>query len=287
MDRLRLRVQLLMSLLANAYFGFLSTGTIYLGRLKGICFPGLNCYSCPAALWACPLGSLQGFASEIRAYGLSRPGFYVLGTILLYGLLFGRFVCGWLCPFGLIQELLWRFPGRKFSLPRSVSYGKYVVLLLFVFLLPALITDRFGFGQVWFCKYICPAGTIEAGIPHALWKAEIRQMLGLLFLNKVVVAVLIIMGSIFFFRPFCQGICPLGALYGLIQRHGLLRLSWQEKDCLSCGICSRICPMGLKIPEELDSPDCIRCLRCLEACPTKVIKIAPPPRGPKEGHGRP
>ncbi len=281
MDRLRLRIQLLMTLLANAYFGFLSTGTIYLGRLKGICFPGLNCYSCPAALWACPLGSLQGFASEIRVYGLSRPGFYVLGTLLLYGLLLGRFVCGWLCPFGLFQELLWRLPGRKFILPRALAYGKYLTLIFFVFILPALVVDRFGYGQVWFCKYICPAGTIEAGIPHVLWKSEIRQMIGLLFLNKFVIAVIITVGAVFFFRPFCRTLCPLGAIYGLIQRYGLVRLRWQKKDCLSCNLCQQICPLGLKIPEELDSPECIRCLRCLSACPTKTIYLEGPFIHPK------
>ena len=141
--------QLITALIYNCHLkGFLN-GSIYKGRTKGICTPGLNCYSCPGAVAACPLGSLQGAISRSR---YSFP-FYILGMLLLFGVVLGRTICGFLCPFGLFQEILYKLPTpkiKKSGFTRKLSYLKYVVLIVFVILIPVLAMDP------GFCKYICP-----------------------------------------------------------------------------------------------------------------------------------
>ena len=140
-------------------------GSIYKGPGKFICLPGLNCYSCPGALGSCPIGSLQAVIGS-RSY---RFSFYVAGFLLLFGALFGRLVCGWLCPFGLVQDLLYKIPFvkklRRLPGDRWLKYLKYVILAGFVIVLPLTVLDIVGQGQPWFCKYICPSGTLFAGIP--------------------------------------------------------------------------------------------------------------------------
>lgn len=114
-------------------------GRIWQGPSKSICVPGLNCYSCPGALGACPLGALQSSLSGV----LLRFPFYVLGLMLLFGLLFGRTVCGWLCPFGFIQELLYKIPSPKFTknkATRTLTKLKYIIGLLFVIILPVIFS---------------------------------------------------------------------------------------------------------------------------------------------------
>ena len=108
-------MQLYCALLYNAHVRGFVEGEIYKSKApttKGVCVPGFNCYSCPGAVGACPLGSLQ------NAIGTSskQTGYYVFGILMLYGLILGRTICGWLCPLGLIQELL-----HKPSLGRAVG----------------------------------------------------------------------------------------------------------------------------------------------------------------------
>ena len=124
--------------------GFLD-GRIYQGSSKALCLPGLNCYSCPGALGACPLGALQSALSGT----VLRIPFYVLGWLLLMGVLLGRMICGWLCPFGLIQELLFRLPGpklRKGQWSARLSQLKYLWGILLILILPLLLFIFTGLG---------------------------------------------------------------------------------------------------------------------------------------------
>ncbi len=181
---LRRWVQAGTAALTNGYYAGFFQGKIYTGGSKAICVPGLNCYSCPGALGACPLGSLQAVLGS-RDY---RFAFYVVGFLMLAGVVLGRFVCGWLCPFGLIQEALHKIPvGRKLRrLPgeRWLKCLKYVLLAVFVILLPLYAVDAFGQGTPAFCKFICPAGTLEAGHPLLLMNTGLRAAVGWLFVWK-------------------------------------------------------------------------------------------------------
>ncbi len=130
-------VQLYSALLHNAHLKGFIDGEIYQGKAKYACVPGLNCYSCPGAAGACPLGALQ---NALASTG-HRAGWYVLGILLLFGVTLGRTVCGWICPFGLIQELLNRIPTfklRKSRVTRALSWLKYAVLAVFVLAIPLL-----------------------------------------------------------------------------------------------------------------------------------------------------
>jgi ferredoxin-type protein NapH len=253
----------------NAYLPAWLKGEIYQGSIKGTCVPVLNCYSCPSALGACPIGSLQHFMASAR-FNLSiaqyQIGLYVLGFLGAVGSLVGRLPCGWLCPFGLFQELMYKIKSRKFHIPRFLIYMKYVVLAFFVFLLPLLILDQFGFGQTWFCKWVCPAGTLEAGVPLGSLNAGIRSQLGWLFSWKMAVLVFFLVWMVFSKRPFCRTTCPLGAIFALFNRTSLFRMVVDDNKCTLCNKCLRDCPVDIKIYEAPNSPECIRCLKCIDSC---------------------
>ena len=101
----------------NSHVGNFLEGKLYVGKWKQFCNPGLNCYSCPAASFACPIGAMQAVAGSMN-YSFS---FYVIGFLLALGVLFGRFICGYMCPFGLIQELIHKIPSKKIKLPKNIT----------------------------------------------------------------------------------------------------------------------------------------------------------------------
>lgn len=204
MDKRRFSIQAVSALLHNANLKGFLTGKIYQGAGKNICVPGLNCYSCPGAVGACPIGSLQGFLSGLKF----RFPYYVLGLLIFFGALLGRAVCGFLCPFGFFQELLHKipFPIKKnsFAGDRQLRWVKYAVLLLMVVILPLCFALT-----PFFCKYLCPAGTLS-GILLAVHDSMLRAQLGGIFLWKAFVLAVVIVGCLIVFRPFCKYLCPLG-----------------------------------------------------------------------------
>ena len=258
-------------LLYNAHIKGFFEGSIYTGPLKSLCVPGLNCYSCPGAIAACPLGALQNAISA----SANRPAFYVVGLPLLFGLTLGRVICGWLCPFGMLQELLHRVPTHKIQKNRAtrlLSWLKYVILAVFAVIIPAY----FAFRRVplpAFCKYICPAGTLEGavGLLSNPANADKYGMLGALFTHKIIVMALILTACVFIYRAFCRFLCPLGAVYGLFARVALLGIRVKEESCTGCGACLRVCPMDIR---RVGDHECIQCGQCVEACPEKAISLS-------------
>ena len=262
-------IQLYAALLFNANLKGFGNGQIYKGPLKNICTPGLNCYSCPGASGACPLGSLQNALSDS---GHTLP-FYVFGVIALYGLLFGRWICGFLCPFGLIQELLHKIPTpklKKSKVTRVLSWFKYVILVVFVFILPVMYMFR-DFPLPAFCKYICPAGTLEGamGLLSNKVNDSMFGMLGPLFTWKFLLMVSFLVACVFIYRMFCRFLCPLGALYGLFNRFALVGVKLEKSKCTDCGICVSKCQMDIR---RVGDHECINCGECISACPTKAIQ---------------
>ena len=268
MPRLRWLIQTLVALGTNAYLLFPFGGSvIYQGPLKAVCSPGLNCYSCPGALLSCPVGAFQNFMASIRySTGFPQMGFLVVGYVGFIGSVVGRLSCGWLCPFGFIQELLHKIPTPKFSLWRPLRYVKYGMLVVLVIALPALYVDSSGLGHPWFCMLICPAGTLEGAMPLMALKPSLWTTIGIIFWNKFTIMVLVIIGAILISRFFCRIICPLGAFYSLFSRISLVQLEFVEGNCVECGACVRRCPTGVVPNKEFDSRECIMCLRCVDAC---------------------
>ncbi|RLB81900.1 MAG: (4Fe-4S)-binding protein [Deltaproteobacteria bacterium] len=288
---LRRWIQIIASVLSNAYWLFPFTRGMYQGNLKAVCVPGLNCYSCPAATGACPLGALQNFMAGVRPSlraGHQHLGLYVVGMLGLIGSLVGRMPCAWVCPFGFLQELIHKIPSRKFEIPTPLTYMKYVFLGLFIFILPLLVVDGFGYGTTWFCKFVCPAGTLEAGIPMILLKPELRDLIGLLFYNKLTILAVFFAWMVLSRRPFCRVVCPLGAIYSLFNKYSVFRMTHDPDKCTHCQTCYFDCPMGVKFYEDPNHYDCIRCLKCLqESCRFGAISYefagVPTPKPVKKG----
>lgn len=262
----RLAVQICFAALTNGYVNGYLQGTIYRGTGKKFCVPGLNCYSCPGAFGACPIGSLQAVLNSPR-YHFS---FYVIGFLMAVGAFFGRFICGWLCPFGLVQDLLHKIPVckkvKKMPGERYLKYLKYVVLIVFVIILPLTIKNIAGGGTPWFCKLICPSGTLMGGITLTMLNPSLRAGLGFLFSWKVLVLIVIAVWAIKVYRPFCRYLCPLGAIYGLFNPIALYRFEVRKESCTGCRACQRACPMDLPVHETPNTMECIRCGKCLKAC---------------------
>ncbi|NLP31285.1 MAG: 4Fe-4S binding protein [Clostridiales bacterium] len=273
-DRIKNRfiVQLGFSAITNGYIKGYLNGIIYTGKSKYLCVPGLSCYSCPGALGSCPLGSLQSMLAS-RDIGFT---FYVTGFLFAIGAIFGRFVCGWLCPFGLFQDLLYKIPFiKKVKVVKADSLLKlikYLILIIFVIIFPLFVLDLIGQGQTGFCKWICPAGTLMAGWPLAIVSEGIRNALGYLFAWKSIVLILIIILSIIIYRPFCRYICPLGAIYGLFNPFAFYRYTIDNSKCTGCQSCAKICRLGISVYDTPNSMECIRCGDCINACPSQAIK---------------
>jgi len=266
-------VQAAVSIGTNAYLPGFAKGTVYGGGLKAVCAPGLNCYACPGAVLSCPIGALQTQAASAAPH----IPYYLIGFFLVAGGVLGRFVCGFLCPFGLVQELLHKIPfARKlgtFRGDRPLRALKYVILALFVVLLPLCVDNAAGGGQPWFCEWICPAGTLEGGVPLTLGVPALRRAIGFLFAWKMGILVALALLSAVLYRPFCRYLCPLGAIYALFNRVALLRYRVDEAACTGCGSCAEGCPMALDPRREPNHPECVRCGRCTGLCPTGALSL--------------
>ena len=265
----RWKIQLGATLISNPFFLNFVQGKIFRGKLKGVCVPGLNCYSCPAAAASCPIGAVQAVIGSSKF----QFAYYVVGLLLFIGVLLGRVVCGFLCPFGWFQELLHKIPSRKFSTKKLhiLTYLKYVILLLFVIVLPMTLVNEVGMGDPFFCKYICPAGILEGGIPLSLADLGIRASLGALFTWKSCILLGVVVLSVFFYRPFCKWLCPLGAFYGLCNKISMYRLEVDADKCTACGACSRACKMDVDVFRTPNHAECIRCGDCMASCPHQAI----------------
>lgn len=267
----RHKIQALWALLTNSYLAGFVQGKIYKGRFKKLCVPGLNCYSCPGALGACPIGAMQ---AVIGSWNF-KFAFYAAGFLMFIGALMGRFVCGWLCPFGLIQDLLYKIPFLRkintFKGDKLLRKLKYVILLVFVILLPMFLVDVLGQGLPYFCKFICPAGTLEGGILLVLFNESMRGALGWLYAWKSVLLAVTILLSVVIYRPFCKYICPLGAVYSVFNPIAVFRYRIDKEKCTGCGACARVCKMQVDPAKNVNHAECIRCGACKDACPVKVI----------------
>lgn len=262
-------IQFLTAFLYNGNLPGFFSGKIWQGPSKSICVPGLNCYSCPGALGSCPLGSLQSSLSGV----VLRFPFYVLGLLILFGLLLGRVICGWLCPFGLVQELLYKIPSPKLvknKATRTLTKLKYIIGLLFVIILPLVFFFAVGVGSPPFCKYICPAGTLEAALPLLSTNPFLKQNLGALFNWKLFLLIVTVIASIVVYRPFCRFICPLGAFYSLFNKLSYFGIQVDKLKCTGCDACISKCKMDcIRVGDR----ECINCGDCIGVCPTSAISL--------------
>ena len=258
---------------ANPWFYFFRSRAIYGGKLKGVCFPGMNCYACPLAVYSCPIGALQQSFAEFSV----NMFLYAVGTLGLIGAAVGRMPCGWICPFGFLQDLLFKIPLPKFRLPTWARYGKYATLAVLVIALPAL-TDAH-----WFSR-LCPVGTLEANLfVHFVPPQWLNIKTGNFFWMKVAILAVFLLWMMVTKRPFCRTACPLGAIFSLFNPFSLYRMQVDGSKCKKCGICRKVCPVDIDISLNPNSPECLRCLDCKKACPTRAVSSGFRPLRQREG----
>jgi polyferredoxin len=223
----------------------------------GLICPYFYCYGCPLASTACPIGTLQHFII------FPAIPFYLLGTLGLYGTIFGRAFCGWACPFGAFQDILAVFKKGKRKL-RRFTYSKFAMLLI-VMILAWVTLDTL------FCKF-CPAGSLFAAIPAPFFYPSLR--LGFFFYVHIATLILTILLALLFARFWCRYLCPVAPL-GVLNKLSILTVSLDSTKCKECSRCLDVCPMGIdKLSDIGLSSDCILCGKCVEACQTDALKMS-------------
>ena len=229
---------------------------------------GLGMSSLSIPVLSCPWNTEQ--MTESSCYYLSHLNELFelpIGSILLFfistlGFIFllGRAICGFLCPVGLIQDIMDKI--RKKTKTEGIKmnekmYGaltpvKWFILLIFIGLC-------FAGGN--FCNF-CPAVAVSpilAGISTSLYVSGFLM-------------VLVLMGSFFKRRAFCT-VCPLGTIMGFFHKLSLFRVKKDCQSCTECGACYEACPMGIKMiytereKADVTHANCIMCGECVRCCP--------------------
>lgn len=232
-------------------------------RMHTVCGPVFHCYSCPLATFACPIGVLANFSA------LHLFPFLALGILAIVGTVFGSFVCGWACPFGFLQDLIAKVPTPKFSLPAWMSCFRYVVLVALVLVVP------FMFGEehpLFFCR-LCPAGAIEGALPNVARLAIAGEPIVWPTAVKTTILVFTLIAMFFTWRPWCTLLCPLGAIYGLLNRVSFFVLGFHPNRCGNCDSCRNLCLDGRRPEDRIDGLRCVRCLECTQ-CHAVTLKTA-------------
>ncbi|MCW4022131.1 MAG: 4Fe-4S binding protein [archaeon] len=279
----------------------------------GLTVPTFSCYYASGRTATCVVWQLQsylfpdfGTSSVYSTSGVERLAI-ATGLLILMSIIFGRFLCGWICPFGLYMDLLtrlrkalkikhWTLSDRTNEVLRQSRY-----LIIATFLILSVIlgmraiagvelvseTELGRYLEIPFCQ-VCPAKPLFVLVEGALGFMDVDYMLSqtigdfaltgwyLTSINLVILGVVTV-GSFKIRRLWCR-ICPLGGLIAIFSRFGpfkkisLIKLTKVEEKCTKCGICKRVCPP--QVTEVYDDKggdvtvsSCILCFRCVEMCP--------------------
>jgi polyferredoxin len=232
-------------------------------RWHTMCSPVFHCYACPLATFACPIGVIAQFSA------LHVLPFVAIGLLVAVGAVFGSLVCGWVCPFGFLQDLAAKVPTPKFDLPKLAGYGRYVMLIGTVLAVPYF----FGEQHPLFVCRICPAGALEAAVPNVVSQAIAGQQVVWPNAIKLIILALFLVAIFFMRRPWCRLLCPLGAIFSLFNRVSAFFLRFDANECTHCERCHQLCEYGIE-PEK--TPNDLRCIRCLECtkCSPEALTLS-------------
>lgn len=269
MQLIRRFTQIFGYVISHNYFkSIFVTKEIYQGPLRATCIPFLTCYSCPLAVFSCPIGTIQHYM-VIRQFP-----FLDLAHISIVALAVGRMACGWLCPFGLIQDLLYKIKSVKIKLLPSLFYIKYLSLAGLVIIIPYIT------GVTWFSR-LCPYGMLEAGIPWVVWNpinpstnlpTVDTAAVGWAFVIKLLILIVFLVLFVISKRPFCRIACPLGVIFSVFNKISLIRMEVKNPETCShkCNLCREVCPMEIKVSNDPNSGECIRCLKCMKCSKVSI-----------------
>jgi ferredoxin-type protein NapH len=226
-------------------------------RLHTMCSPVFHCYACPLATFACPIGIMAQFSA------IHVIPFIAIGLLITVGILFGTLICGWVCPFGFLQDLFAKIPTPKIDLPKFTGYFRYVVLIGAVLLIPYF----FGKDHPLFICSVCPAGAIEAAGPQMASQAMAGETIVWPNAIKITIVVLFFIAVFFIRRPWCRVLCPLGAIFSLFNRFSAFTLRFNPDKCTHCERCHKLCEYGIEPEKTPNDSRCIRCLECTKCSP--------------------
>ena len=259
--------------LMSQIFFLLSANIGVIGIKTGFCYPFLYCHACPYASAGCPIGVIEHglYRGNIVWQFLLFP-FLIIGFV---GTIFGRAICGWVCPIGLLQRVTAK-SARKFqknTLVKRISqlgiikymrYTKYIVLITLVFgttyLTGFMFTD------------ICPIGFLTGTLPTLVLNPS-KFVPNPFFYTAFIIFILFVVLILLVERGWCRYFCPVGAILSLFNKISILHVSVDKDKCIHCDLCTEACPMGIDVPNMYRDPECIQCGKCVDVCPTNAIKF--------------
>ncbi|MHA1445875.1 MAG: 4Fe-4S binding protein [Candidatus Heimdallarchaeaceae archaeon] len=222
--------------------------------------------------------------------------YLALSVFLLFGSIFGKTTCGWVCPFGFFQDLFRLIPIKKkrVSRPTNKNLGKIgTTILVFILIMSFIIgltfnnsgvKTTFGAGKDMPFSTIDPSSTLFAtlyyylywGMQNASFGAEIGQWKFLFFLRIIIF--IIVLGLITVYpRAYCRWLCPTGVLLGLFSRFSIFGLRINKNRCTSgCDSCEKACPIQVPIltyDKDITNKMCINCGECIDACKEGALKL--------------
>ncbi len=230
----------------------------------------------------CPFGGIETLWRWLSTGGVFVQKTHQSNLVLLLGLIAGVILtggafCGWICPFGALQDLLdWirkklrlpelRLPAR---LDRVLTYGRYVTLGVILYATISMV-------KLWFADWdpyrtIFSLSWIFEFNPSEHWLAYL-------------VALVVLIGAFLIPRFWCRYLCPLGGAISLLSNLSLLRIRRDKAECKDCAICNAPCPVKIDVAQAdpAVSADCIGCLECVEACPREgTLSVTLGPALPK------
>ena len=170
----------------------------------------------------------------------------ILIIFILIGIIFGRIFCGKICPYGLVQDLLYKIPFPKkihaFKADKYLRYLKYFIILFLIG------TNTFGL--------FTTASTTSPDV-------SVLTVVGFFIL---------VLLSVFISRPFCKYLCPVGGLNGLFNLLPSNKYKVNQDTCNKCGACMRVCKMDIEPYKASNSVECVRCGKCKKNCPFHAIE---------------
>lgn len=198
----------------------------------------------------------------------------ILAVLLVYTIVFGRFFCGYACAFGSLGDAIHslyinvckRFKKKPVvlneTLKRFLSYGKYIALIIILFISFKDMTSALKGCSPWDVFSMLRAGNLEIN----------AYKIGAILL------ILIVIGMALCERFFCRFLCPMGAVFSLMPMIPGFSLRRNREDCINgCSGCKRVCPCDIEISDMNSievSGECFQCGKCMDVCPKQNVKRA-------------